>query len=176
MPAMCRIRAQHCFPPSCSTAHITVTASHLSCSIVDYTAQMWMMALTATCPAPSPLCLISCGCPGICSLSTHPPPCLCRYLLDFLAERKSYSDLSSSIIDGRYTAQKWMMAGQDSVRTCFYIMEGNPADLNAYGQATSSKQQACVTALHRMLLHDGFKVMETGGPQDTVDLLACITK
>lgn len=42
--------------------------------------------------------------------------------------------------------------------------------------ATSSKQQACVTALHRMLLHDGFKVMETSGPVDTVDLLAGITR
>jgi hypothetical protein len=27
-----------------------------------------------------------------------------------------------------------MMAGQDSARTCFYILEGNPADLNAFGQ------------------------------------------
>jgi hypothetical protein len=30
--------------------------------------------------------------------------------------------------------------------------------------------------MHRMLLHDGFKVMETSGPADTVDLLASITK
>jgi hypothetical protein len=28
--------------------------------------------------------------------------------------------------------------------------------------ASSSKQQACLTALHCMLLHDGFKLMETG--------------
>lgn len=42
--------------------------------------------------------------------------------------------------------------------------------------AASSKQAACVTALHRMLLHDGFKVMETRGPADTVDLLATITR
>jgi hypothetical protein len=32
-----------------------------------------------------------------------------------------------------------------------------------------------VTALHRMLLHDGFKVLETAGPAETVDLLAAIT-
>lgn len=64
------------------------------------------------------------------------PPCRrpCRFLLDFLAERKSYSDLSSSIIDGRYTAQKWVMAGQDAAQTCFYILEGNAADLNGFGQ------------------------------------------
>jgi hypothetical protein len=72
--------------------------------------------------------------------TTHLPPLPThthtrhRYLLDYLAERKSYSDLSSSIIDGRYTAQKWVMAGQDTCRTCFYILEGNPADLNAFGQ------------------------------------------
>lgn len=52
-----------------------------------------------------------------------------------------------------------------------------PADVaRSHDTDTSSKQQACVTALHRMLLHDGFKVLETSGPQDTVDLLAGITK
>jgi hypothetical protein len=73
-----------------------------------------------------------------------PPTPTPRFLLDFLAERKSYSDLSSSIIDGRYTAQKWVMAGQDAARTCFYILEGNAADLNGFGQGVRGSVGAWV--------------------------------
>jgi DNA-binding transcriptional regulator LsrR (DeoR family) len=40
----------------------------------------------------------------------------------------------------------------------------------------ASKAQACITVLHRTLLQDGFKVLETSGPAETIDLLARVTK
>lgn len=54
-------------------------------------------------------------------------------MLDFIAERKSYDDLAASIIDGRYSAQKWFMAGDAGLGQCMYILEGSAADLKAYG-------------------------------------------
>jgi hypothetical protein len=40
----------------------------------------------------------------------------------------------------------------------------------------ASKAQACITVLHRTLLQDGFKVLETSGPAETIELLARVTK
>lgn len=40
----------------------------------------------------------------------------------------------------------------------------------------ATKALACTTALHRTLLQDGFKVLETAGPAESVDMLAQITK
>jgi hypothetical protein len=37
---------------------------------------------------------------------------------------RTCSGLSSSIIDGRYTAQTWVMAGLDAARTCFTYWRG----------------------------------------------------
>jgi hypothetical protein len=40
----------------------------------------------------------------------------------------------------------------------------------------ASKAQACTTVLHRTLLQDGFKVLETSGPAESIELLTRITK
>jgi hypothetical protein len=40
----------------------------------------------------------------------------------------------------------------------------------------ASKAQACTTVLHRTLLQDGFKVLETSGPAESIELLTHITK
>lgn len=40
----------------------------------------------------------------------------------------------------------------------------------------ASKAQACVTVLHRTLLQDGFKVLETSGPAESVELLTRTTR
>ena len=45
-----------------------------------------------------------------------------------------------------------------------------------HSTAASTKALACTTALHRLLLLDGFKVVETAGPADTADTLAAITR
>jgi hypothetical protein len=77
-----------------------------------------------------------------------------RYLLDFLAERKSYADLSASIIDGRYGAQKAALGrqqqqggGGSSSNVVFYILEGDAADLNAQGQGEDRGCRGCCAAL-----------------------------
>jgi ERCC4-type nuclease len=54
-------------------------------------------------------------------------------VLDFFAERKSYDDLAASIIDGRYSTQKWFMAGDAGLAQPMYILEGSAADLQADG-------------------------------------------
>ncbi|KAF6260853.1 hypothetical protein COO60DRAFT_838915 [Scenedesmus sp. NREL 46B-D3] len=56
-----------------------------------------------------------------------------RYVLDFFAERKSYDDLAASIMDGRYSSQKWFMAGDAGLAQPMYILEGSAADLHADG-------------------------------------------
>jgi hypothetical protein len=40
----------------------------------------------------------------------------------------------------------------------------------------ASRAQACTTVLHRTLLQDGFKVLETSGPAESIELLTRITR
>jgi ERCC4-type nuclease len=54
-------------------------------------------------------------------------------VLDVFAERKSYDDLAASIIDGRYSTQKWFMAGDAGLTQPMYVLEGSAADLQADG-------------------------------------------
>lgn len=66
-------------------------------------------------------------------------------MLDSIAERKTFNDLSSSIIDGRYSEQKLRLK-DCRIRNTMYIVEG--MSTSSSGVATSSKVAAIRTAIN----------------------------
>lgn len=83
---------------------------------------MAQVTTPATCPSPA----------------TTPPACALapsnRYPLDWIAERKSYKDLSSSIMDGRQKSQSWRL-GECGLRRVAYILEGSAEQLGGAWEA-----------------------------------------
>ncbi|KAA0199377.1 Crossover junction endonuclease MUS81 [Fasciolopsis buskii] len=90
-------------------------------------------------------------------------------VLDYLVERKRADDLAHSITDGRFREQKYRMK-RTQISNRFFLIEECPSMRNqripfeTLLQATSNCQ-----------VIDGFRVMWTRSPEDTVDWLASLT-
>ena len=96
-------------------------------------------------------------------------------------ERKTWSDLNSSIMDGRYRNQKERL-----IKYCLdqklrrdqimYIIEGNYDDSKHKLLLESTLKTACVN----LQIRDGFRVYFTDSPKDTVEFLQktinCLSK
>ncbi|XP_044975843.1 crossover junction endonuclease MUS81-like isoform X1 [Hordeum vulgare subsp. vulgare] len=81
-----------------------------------------------------------------------------EYVLDFIVERKSVTDLVSSIRDSRYKDQKLRLK-KCGLRKLIYLVEGDPNPLGA----SESIKTACFTSE----ILEGFDVQRTTGYSDT---------
>uniref|UniRef100_M8CCT2 Crossover junction endonuclease MUS81 n=1 Tax=Aegilops tauschii TaxID=37682 RepID=M8CCT2_AEGTA len=81
-----------------------------------------------------------------------------EYVLDFIVERKSVTDLVSSIRDSRYKDQKLRLK-KCGLRKLIYLVEGDPNPLGA----SESIKTACFTTE----ILEGFDVQRTTGYSDT---------
>ncbi|TPP58099.1 Crossover junction endonuclease MUS81 [Fasciola gigantica] len=90
-------------------------------------------------------------------------------VLDYIVERKRADDLAHSITDGRFQEQKYRMK-RTQIDNRFFLIEECPSMRNqripfeTMLQATSNCQ-----------IIDGFHIMWTRSPEDTVDWLAALT-
>ncbi|GAA31623.2 crossover junction endonuclease MUS81 [Clonorchis sinensis] len=90
-------------------------------------------------------------------------------VLDYVIERKRADDLASSMVDGRFQEQKYRMKRTQIAHTIFLIeecssMRNQRIPFETLLQAVSNAQ-----------VIDGFQIMTTRCPEDTVDLLAALT-
>ncbi|OON22042.1 ERCC4 domain protein, partial [Opisthorchis viverrini] len=94
---------------------------------------------------------------------------LMEAVLDYVIERKRADDLASSMVDGRFQEQKYRMKRTQLAHTIFLIeecssMRNQRIPFETLLQAVSNAQ-----------VIDGFQIMTTRCPEDTVDLLAALT-
>ncbi|TGZ69219.1 hypothetical protein CRM22_003861 [Opisthorchis felineus] len=90
-------------------------------------------------------------------------------VLDYVIERKRADDLASSMVDGRFQEQKYRMKRTQLAHPIFLIeecssMRNQRIPFETLLQAVSNAQVV-----------DGFQIMTTRCPEDTVDLLAALT-
>lgn len=82
--------------------------------------------------------------------------------LVILIERKSYSDLSASIIDGRYREQKKRILSQD-ISKIIYLFEG---DINSY--KGSIPKDTIYSTIVNCSLRDNIQVLQSCSVEETV--------
>jgi len=90
-----------------------------------------------------------------------------------IIERKSLSDLLSSIKDGRYEEQSHRLihASQLPPYRILYIIEGMFSTLH-----NPAEKQLVISAMTSLQLYKGFGVMRTSSVQETADLIAGMWK
>ena len=90
-----------------------------------------------------------------------------EYMIDFIIERKTLNDLSSSILDGRYNEQKYRLKNSQYKNT-YYLFEGT--ELNTYNNSNISKD-SINTAINNTLNIHNIKFFRTLSTKDTVNKL-----
>lgn len=94
-----------------------------------------------------------------------------EYVLDYILERKSLTDLLSSIKDSnRYTSQKYFL-NRCGLRNRYYLIEGDPEILPNPRDVKTIKTAAGSTEIV-----DGFHVLRTKGVQETFRLYQSMTE
>ena len=90
-----------------------------------------------------------------------------------LIERKTISDLVSSIIDGRYKEQSFRLSHLDNLHphNIFYIIEG---DLNTYKPNTRIKTESIRSAMFTLSYYKGFNVINTKTKLETANYIKFI--
>ena len=90
-----------------------------------------------------------------------------EYMIDFIIERKTLNDLSSSILDGRYNEQKYRLKNSPYKNT-YYLFEGT--ELNTHNNSNISKD-SINTAINNTLNIHNIKFFRTLSTKDTVNKL-----
>ena len=90
-----------------------------------------------------------------------------EYMIDFIIERKTLNDLSSSILDGRYNEQKYRLKNSQYKNT-YYLFEGT--ELNTHNNSNISKD-SINTAINNTLNIHNIKFFRTLSTKDTVNKL-----
>ena len=94
-----------------------------------------------------------------------------EYVLDYILERKSLTDLLASIKDSnRYTSQKYFLK-RCGLRHLYYLIEGDAETLPTPRDAKTVKSAAASTEIF-----DGFRVLRTKGVQETFRLYQSLTE
>jgi crossover junction endonuclease MUS81 len=94
-----------------------------------------------------------------------------EYPLDYVLERKSVADMLSSIKEsGRYEDQKYRLA-RAGLATVFYLIEGDPDLLPSAVDQKIARSAALSTTVR-----DGFRVLRSGGVQETFRLYRALTE
>ncbi|KAF4662200.1 Crossover junction endonuclease mus81 [Perkinsus olseni] len=88
-------------------------------------------------------------------------------------ERKTWQDLSASIIDGRYDEQKYRLASKAiALRRIFYLLEGDVE--RSHGHARTLPSATLRTALCHTRIIGGFGVVNTPSVRHSAKLLAAM--
>ena len=90
-----------------------------------------------------------------------------EYMIDFIIERKTLNDLSASILDGRYSEQKYRLKNSPYKNT-YYLFEGT--ELNTHNNSNLSKD-AINTAINNTINIHNIKFFRTLSTKDTVNKL-----
>ena len=90
-----------------------------------------------------------------------------EYMIDFIIERKTLNDLSSSILDGRYNEQKYRLKNSPYKNT-YYLFEGT--ELNIHNNSNISKDSINTAINNTLNIHD-IKFFRTLSTKDTVNKL-----
>ena len=90
-----------------------------------------------------------------------------EYMIDFIIERKTLNDLSSSILDGRYNEQKYRLKNSQYKNT-YYLFEGT--ELSTHNNSNISKD-SINTAINNTLNIHNIKFFRTLSTKDTVNKL-----
>jgi ERCC4-type nuclease len=87
-----------------------------------------------------------------------------------IIERKTISDLVSSIIDGRYKEQSLRLGSLEKLHAhnIIYIIEG---DLNTYKPRTRIKCDAIKSCMFALTYYKGFIVVNTKSKEETTDYI-----
>ena len=87
-----------------------------------------------------------------------------------IIERKSISDLVSSIIDGRYKEQSLRLSSLENLHAhnIIYIIEGN---LNTYKPRTRINCDAIKSCMFALTYYKGFIVVNTKSKEETADYI-----
>lgn len=85
--------------------------------------------------------------------------------LTVLIERKTYTDLSASIIDGRYREQKKRILGQD-IPKVIYLFEG---DINSY--KGSIPKDTVYSTIINCMLRDNIQVLLSSSVEESIALI-----
>lgn len=93
-----------------------------------------------------------------------------EYVIDFIIERKTLNDLASSIVDGRYTEQKFRLKNSNFTNI-YYLFEGTSLSLSA-----NISKSAVNTAIYNTLNVHDINIVKTNSTSDTIDLLMEIDK
>ena len=88
-------------------------------------------------------------------------------MIDFIIERKTLNDLSSSILDGRYNEQKYRLKNSP-YKNIYYLFEGT--ELNTHNNSNISKD-AINTAINNTINIHNIKFFRTSSTKDTVNKL-----
>ena len=90
-----------------------------------------------------------------------------EYMIDFIIERKTLNDLSSSILDGRYNEQKYRLKNS-LYKNTYYLFEGT--ELNTHNNSNISKDSINTAINNTLNIHD-IKFFRTLSTKDTVNKL-----
>lgn len=88
-----------------------------------------------------------------------------EYVIDYIIERKTLNDLASSIIDGRYTEQKYRLK-VSGFTNITYLFEGT----NYFNDKNISKSALNTAIYNTMTIHD-INAIRTNSTKDTVHYL-----
>ncbi len=89
------------------------------------------------------------------------------YIIDYLIERKTLNDLAISIIDGRYTEQKYRMKNS-SFKNISYLFEGQDLSINSIGNLNKN---AINTAIyHTLNIHD-LNIIKSNSTMESIQIL-----
>lgn len=87
-------------------------------------------------------------------------------------ERKSTSDLASSIKDGRYRDQKARLQANFQRKNIYYIIEGSLSHKNMGN--VGNPNATLLSAIVNSMMRDDLKVFRTVNVEDTADLVLCM--
>ena len=87
--------------------------------------------------------------------------------LILLIERKTMSDLASSIKDGRHREQKFRLKTQKKNCKVLYLYEGTPTDF----KFQKVSKQTLISAINNTFIRDGFFIKETVNINETIDFI-----
>ena len=90
-----------------------------------------------------------------------------EYMIDFIIERKTLNDLSASILDGRYSEQKYRLKNSP-YKNIYYLFEGT--ELNTHNNSSISKN-SINTAINNTINIHNIKFFRTLSTKDTVNKL-----
>ena len=95
-----------------------------------------------------------------------------EYIIDYLIERKTLNDLASSIMDGRYTEQKYRMKNS-SFKNISYLFEGQDLSLNGLGNINKNSINTAI--FHTINIHD-LNIIKSNSTMETIQILIDIDR